>query len=115
MPSEFYGPIEERYLPVVKRVSQRSRRVNPLETVLVERETSEEGGDHRKWMNGRANIVDKAWQREGSRACPTTHGFSGFVNEHCAPSPCECDGSRKAIRPGANDDRVISTGVGPLR
>jgi hypothetical protein len=35
LPSEFYGSIEERCRPIVKRVSQRNRRVDPLETMLV--------------------------------------------------------------------------------
>ncbi len=58
-------------------------------------------------MNGRADIVHEAWQREGRRAHASPEGVLCLDHEHRATSAGQGDGSSQAIRARADDDRIV--------
>jgi hypothetical protein len=51
------GTLEERCGPIVEGMGQRRRWVDPVQTMLLQRETPEKWGAEAQRMDGRADIV----------------------------------------------------------
>src|SRR6267143_1946742 len=88
---------------VVERMGEWSGRVNPLQTVSLQRERRKKRGARGEWMHGGAEIVEEAWHREFERARGAARLRLRFedVNAHAALR--EGDGSGEAVGSGAND------------
>ncbi len=60
--------VQARRGPVIKRMCQWNFRLNPCETGSLERKSREKWRTCRERMDCRANIMQKAWQRQFRRA-----------------------------------------------
>src|ERR1700674_271405 len=105
-PKNRFGVAEiarERYGgAVIERMRQGSGRVNPLQTVSLQRKRSKKRGARGERMNGGAEIVEEAGQGELECARGTARLRLCFedVNAHAALR--EGDGGCEAVRPGAH-------------
>src|SRR5207244_2439881 len=82
---------------VVEWMSDGRRRVQPLETELLERQRSKERRCDRHRMNGRADVVRKAQERQLGR--PNAAANGSLLLEHCdvAAAARQRDGRREAV------------------
>ena len=106
-----YGALEEDGRAVVERVGQRRRRLDPLEAVPLELERLEERGAETQWMYRGADVVAETRERELLRSHPTAHGRRRLQDEHGAARARQQDRGGEAVRPGADDDRVVHLAV----
>ncbi len=88
---------------IVERMGEWSGRVNPLQTVSLQRQRRKKRGARGEWMDGGAEIVEEAWHCEFERARGAARLRLRFedVNAHAALR--EGDGSGEAVGSGAND------------
>src|SRR6266849_2573925 len=88
---------------IVERMGEWSGRVNPLQTVSRQRQRRKKRGAGREWMDGGAEIVEEAWQREfeGARRAACLRLRLDDINVDAALR--ESDGGGQAVRSGAND------------
>ena len=76
--------------------------MNPLQTVSLQRERRKKWGACSEWMNGGAEIVEEAGQREleGARGAAGLRLRLEDINVRAAL--CEGDGGGKAVGSGAD-------------
>ena len=103
---------DERRRPVVERVSDGDRRLDPLQAVLSQGQLGEDGGRSAQRMDRGADVVQEAGEGQcrGSRA--SADGGFGLQHQDAASGAGQRDGGRQPVRPGPDHDRVVSTGVG---
>ena len=82
--------------PVVERVSRRRVGLDPLD---VELESPKKRRCQRERMDGRADVVDEARERQLGRAQATAELLVGLVNLDLQAGPRERDRSREPVRP----------------
>ena len=63
-------------------MGQGGRRVNPMQAVLLKRQSAEERRAKPKGVYGRADIVYEARERELHRTGTPTNSISGFEYDH---------------------------------
>ncbi len=88
---------------VVERMGEWSRRVNPLQTLSVQRQRRKKRRTRGEWMNGGAEIVEEAGQRELERACGAACLWLRLEDVNVHAVLCESDGGGQAVRSGADD------------
>ncbi len=92
--------------PVVHRVRQHDWRRDPVEAVLGERQRAKEGRRRRERVNGRADVVDEARQRQLGGPHAAADGRFRFVDDNLSAKLREHDGGGEAVRARTDDDRV---------
>jgi len=88
--------LEQDGAPVVERVSRRRVGVDPVDAEL---ESPKKRRRERKRMDGRADVVDEARERQLGRAQATAELLVGLVNLDLQAGPRERDRSREPVRP----------------
>jgi hypothetical protein len=106
-------PVERGCRPVVERMRELDRRVDPLEPVLGEGQGPEEGRCDAGRVKGRADVVDEARQRQLGRARSPAEGVRSLPDENPLARPCELDRRGEPVRPAPDDDRVVAAGYAP--
>ena len=91
---------------VIERMDQHRRRFNPCQSMLVERQRSEERRSHRHGVHGRADVMHEARQRERFGSAPTADRRLGFVHDDLQARACERDCGRKPVRTRADDNGI---------
>src|SRR5260370_36086370 len=74
------GAFEHGNGTIIEWMRQRSRGVNPLQAVLLERQAAEECRTKPKWVNCRADIVYKTGQGELHRTRTAPDALVGLVH-----------------------------------
>ncbi len=81
-------------------------RVNPFLTVLFGRQGGEEGRSVAERVDGRADIVDVAGQRQLRRAGTATYIGLFFKDDYRTPISRQLRGRREAVGARADDHRA---------
>ncbi len=100
------GADEQRGAPVVERVRESRRRLDPLDAVLLERHRAQERRGDGERMDRRADVVDEARQRQLGRPAAAAERFLGLQHPHRQPGPGEMDCRGEAVRPRPDDNRI---------
>jgi hypothetical protein len=95
--------VDEGRRAVVERMGDGRRRLDQRQ-VELERTEERRSGDER--MDGRADVVAEARERQLCRARPAADRLSRLVDSDRASGLRERDRRREAVWPGADDDRV---------
>ena len=104
------GKLQNRGTPVIERMSDRIRRLQPLQTVLRQREGLEERRRLRHRMDGRTDVVTKSRQGQLGSTRSAADVLVRLENLDSEPLASENDRSRETVRPGADHHRVELTG-----
>ena len=102
---------QHRGAPVVERVREAERWVNPVEAKPLERHRPQGGCDPREWVDGRAHVVNALGERQLRAASPTTDRACGFDEMDGESGFRERDRSDEPVRSRANDDGVEGAGA----
>jgi hypothetical protein len=86
--------------------------VNPLEAVLLERELAEERRGVPQRVDGRAEVVDEAGERDLRRARPPAGALLGLEHGYGAPVSSQFHGGCEPVRSRAHDHRVVRAASG---
>jgi len=81
--------------------------VDPFETEPLEPELTEEGRREGQGMDGGADVVDEAGEREGGRAGAAADRVRRLHEQDVPETPCERYGRGQAVGPGAHDDGIV--------
>src|SRR5207245_7154716 len=111
---QFHGAIEDYGGAVIERMCKRRRGMSPVEAVVRQRQESKEGRPHGHGINGGADVVDKAGQRQFRRARAAADGFVSLDQKNRAARLGHGNGGGETVRSAANHDRVVFlAGEGP--
>src|ERR1019366_10291204 len=97
-------PVEDDGRAIVQRMSDRGRRVDPLQAEIAEGERTEEGRRHAQWVDGRADIVDEAGERQLGRAGTAADGVFRLEDRDATAGAGERDGGGETVGAGSHDD-----------
>ena len=89
-------------------MGQRKFRLNPMQTIFLQRQSAKERRAQPERMNRRANIVDKPWQREFSRAGAAADSVVRLQHKYRMAFLRQPNGSSQAVRAGTHYHRVVS-------
>ena len=103
--------LERDRRPVVQRMRERRRRLDPFEAVVGERQAAEEARARAEGMDRGADVVVEPRQREVLGAKAAADDLGRLEHQHAASGPRELDGGREPVRPGADDDGVVALGL----
>src|SRR5688572_16016370 len=92
---------------VIQRMRKGKFRLNPFQTIFVQRQSAEERRPEAQWMNRGAGVVQKPRQRQFGRPRAAAEGIAAFQQQDRAAGLRQPNARRQAIRAGTDDDRVI--------
>ena len=87
---------------IVERMRQRRISVDPLQSVILERQRREERRSGREGMHGRAEVMQKSRQRERKRARRAARLGLRFEDLHAHPRLRKHNGRGQAVRTRSN-------------
>jgi hypothetical protein len=89
--------MDETAPSVVERMCQHRRRLDPLEPMCGERQRPEQRRRHRERMNGRADVVDEARERELCRASAAAGESIRFEDDDLSAGLRDDDRGRETV------------------
>ena len=101
------GTLQHRRLPAVERVGERDVRVDPLQTVLFQRQRAEEGRGVAQRVNRGAEVVDEAGKRDLCRPRAPADGALAFEHGHAFSVAGELYGGRETVGARAYDYGIV--------
>lgn len=101
------GVVQDCGAAIVKRMGERVGRMNPLKTVLVQRQCPQERRSDCHRMHGGTYVVQETGQRQFTRARSTTDAFLCFQHEDGSAGASKNDRGSQSIRAGADDDAIV--------
>ena len=104
--------LEHDCRPVVERVRERRRRMDPLDAVLGQRHGAHERRGDPERVDRGAGVVQEARERQLLGAQAAADRVAALDDEHRATGPREHDRRREPVRPRSDDDRVVHPGDG---
>ena len=96
------GALQQDGGAIVQRMGQRGFRVDPFETVRGQRELFEAGGADGHGMDGGAEIVGEAGERESGGTRAAADLGRGFVDRDRVPGARQQNGGSQAVGAGAD-------------
>ena len=94
-------------VPSSKRVGQRGRRVDPLQPVLVQRQRSRRTARRRPSGGSPSRRRGRSRAASARRSACRRRWCLRLQHQHRAAGARQRDRRRQAVRPGADDDRVV--------
>ena len=101
------GALHDGGRPIVQRMSERGRRMNPFQPELPQGKGPEKGGGDPQGMHGRTDIVHIPRQSQLLRAHPTADRIFRFEQGHGETFPGQADRRRKAVRARPHHHRIV--------
>src|SRR5918995_143137 len=95
--------LKHDHCAVIERMRERRRRLNPFETVLIERKRAKKRRANRERINGRAYVVHETRQGELAETNAAAGVLWGFKNSDSPAVLRQGDGGGKPVRSRADN------------